>query len=88
METPAVDLGRGDHPHGHARGNREHGMVEPFPVSRLDLLGVVQRRERPHAMTAQGVVVEEHPATTRGPASDPRPASSAPATNRTPRRRS
>src|SRR6476659_8163081 len=40
---------------------RDAGVVEALTLGRLDLLGVVQQGKRPDPMSAQRLVVEEHP---------------------------
>ena len=84
MQSLAVDLRVRDHLHGDLGRGGEHGSEERLPVLRADLLRVVQLRERANAVVAQRFVVEKDACDDGGPASEPRPASSAPATKRAP----
>ena len=59
MQPFAVDLRVRDHLHGDLGGRCEHGAEEGLAVLGADLLRVVQLRERPNAVVAQGVVVEQ-----------------------------
>src|SRR3990170_3641128 len=91
VEAVAVDVRRGDHPHADAGCATEDSAEELLTVCRGDLLRVVQRGERAHAMVAQAVVVEQDAGDHERPgqrASARRPASSAPATKRAPSFRS
>ncbi len=60
MKTVRVDLGRGDDAQRDPRRCRDDGVVEPFALGRLDLLGVVQEGKRANAVSAQRPVVEQH----------------------------
>src|SRR5713226_1797516 len=60
MEPVAVDHSRREDVHGHTLGAREHGEVELLARRLVDLLRVVQQGERPHAVVAQALVVEQH----------------------------
>jgi len=55
----AVDDGRREDPNGDTLGASEDGPVELIARGGIDLLGVVEERERPHAVVAETVVVEE-----------------------------
>ena len=63
-----------------ARRGREDRAVEPLALLGSDLLRVVQARERPDAVAPERAVVQQDARDDERPASDPRPASSAPAT--------
>jgi len=60
MEPVRVDLAGRDRPHRHLRATRQDGTEQPLPPGRCELLGVVQQRERPDAMVAEPLVVEQH----------------------------
>ncbi len=53
VEPGAVDVGRRDHPHGDRGRGREDRVVEPLALLGIDLLRVVQERERPDAVAAK-----------------------------------
>ena len=88
VEPVAVDALRRDDADDDPRRARATRLGRALALVRRDLLRVVQERERPHGVVAQALVVEEDAAATSGPARLPRPASSAPATKRTPSLRS
>ena len=59
MQPFTVDVRRGDDSNGDARRRSQHGVVKPLAVDRVDLLGVVEARERADAVAAQRLVVEQ-----------------------------
>jgi hypothetical protein len=59
VETLAVDLARRDDLHGDPGRAGENRAEELLSVLRRDLLGVVQLRERPNAVVAERVVIEQ-----------------------------
>ena len=88
MQPVAVDhRGRVD-VHRDALGAREDRVVQLVAHRLADLLRVVQQRERPDAVVAQAVVVEQHARDDERPGERPAAASSAPATSLPPRLRS
>ena len=60
VEPTGVDLVRRDDSHGHPGRAPEHRVVEALALGRVDLLGVVEERERPDAVTPERLVVEQH----------------------------
>ena len=73
MEAMCIDFARGHGTNGHLRRAGEHGAEELLAFCGTKLLRVIQERERPHAVVAEALVVEQH---TRD---DERPGQRAPA---------
>ena len=88
VESVPVDVARRDHAHRHLSRRLEHGSDQYLADLGLDLLRVVEQGQWPGSVALQGLVVEEDAGNDQRACRDPRPASSAPATNRAPRRRS
>ena len=59
VQPDAVDLTRRDNLYRNTRGAGEHRAEQLLPALGRDLLRVVQLRERPNAVVAQRVVVEQ-----------------------------
>ena len=59
VEPLAVDLGRRDHADGDPRRRGQDRVVQPLALVGIDLLRVVESRERPDPTVAQRRVVEE-----------------------------
>jgi hypothetical protein len=60
MEPVRVDLARRHRTYRNLRAASEHGAEQLLAPGGCQLLGVVEERERPHAMIAQALVVEEN----------------------------
>ena len=60
VQPDAVDLAGRDDLHGDAGRTVQHGTEQLLAILGRDLLRVVQLGERPDAMVAQRVVVEEN----------------------------
>jgi hypothetical protein len=59
MQAVGVDLARRDRADGDLLGAGDHGAEQRLASAGGQLLGVVQQRQRPDAMVAQAVVVEQ-----------------------------
>ena len=59
VQAVAIDVTRRDHPNRHLRRRVEHGAEKRLAHLGLDLLRVVQQRERPRAVPVERVVVEQ-----------------------------
>jgi hypothetical protein len=60
MEAVRVDLACRDRPYRDFRGAGEDGVEQLVAARRSQLLRVVEQRERPDAMVAQALVVQQH----------------------------
>ena len=60
VETVAVDHSRRNYANGDARRAAGHRTEKLLTMSRRELLRIVEEPERPHAVLAQALVVEEH----------------------------
>ena len=59
MEAVAVDVARGNDAHRYLCRGAQHGSQQHLSHLRVDLLRVVQKRQRPDAVPLQQLVVEE-----------------------------
>jgi hypothetical protein len=73
MEALAVDLPRRDRADDNPVRATDHGLEERLALCRSALLGVVQARERTHAVVAQPRVVEENTGDEERPRERPPP---------------
>ena len=60
MQAVPVDLAGRNHAHDHLLGAAHDGAEQLFALPLRALLRVVQERERPDAVVAQALVIEEH----------------------------
>ena len=80
MQATGIDPGRAPGDDGDLGGHPQDDRVELGPGLMGLLLGIVERAEDAHLAGPDPIEVEQHGAATSGPARQPRPASSAPAT--------
>ena len=59
MEAVAIDVAGGDDAHRYLRRGAQHGSQQHLAHLRLDLLGVVQERQRSYPVALQQLVVEQ-----------------------------